>query len=54
MKLDDIGNAVLTALQSALNLIVFVLASVLFLPALLIVNLLQDWWSKKLGSLFDL
>jgi hypothetical protein len=54
MTFDDISKAILAALQSALNLIIFVLASVLFLPALLIVNLLQDWWSKKLGSLFDL
>ena len=32
----------------------FVAVSVLFLPAFLIVTALQDWWSKKLGSLFGL
>jgi hypothetical protein len=48
MTFDDIG----AILKSIFNFLVFILASVLFLPALLIVNLLQDFWSKQLSELF--
>jgi hypothetical protein len=39
-------------LLSAGNFILFILASVIFLPAFFIVTYLQDFWSDKLSELF--
>jgi hypothetical protein len=50
MKFDDIGSVLI----GIWNFLVFILASILFLPALLIVNLLQGFWTKQLGELFGL
>jgi hypothetical protein len=34
------------------NLLIFVLATIVFLPAFLIVNFMQNFWTKKLSDLF--
>lgn len=50
MSFDDIVKPI----ETVFGFILFILASVVFLPALVIVNLLQDYWSKKIGNLFGL
>lgn len=39
-------------LLSILNFALFVVMSVIFLPSFLIVNYMQDAWSKKLSDIF--
>jgi hypothetical protein len=40
--------------EKLLKLPIFILLSVIFLPAFLIVNYLGDTWSKMLNDLFNL
>lgn len=48
MNLDAIGDI----FKGVWDFLLFILASILFLPALLIVNILQSYWTKKLSELF--
>lgn len=41
-------------LMLILDFVIFVVLSILFLPAFLIVTYVQPIWQKKLQSLFDL
>lgn len=43
---------VASILNTLLQVLVFFLASLLFLPAFLIVTLLQKYWSRAIGELF--
>jgi len=41
------------SLSFVANVLLFVLLSIIFLPAFLIVTYLQEPWTKMLGDLFD-
>lgn len=47
-SMDEIGKIV----GYVGNVILFVFLSIIFLPAFLIVNYLQEMWSKRLSELF--
>lgn len=46
--MDTFGKAI----AYTLNVILFMLLSIIFLPAFLITQYLQETWSKMLGDLF--
>ena len=52
--MESVSESAKTVLLYAGDLLLFVVVSVLFLPAFLIVTVMQPLWSKKLGDLFGL
>ncbi|MFZ4500125.1 MAG: hypothetical protein ACOYMZ_01345 [Minisyncoccia bacterium] len=46
--MDEVGKII----GYGANVVFFVLVSIVFLPAFLIVTYLQEFWSKRLSELF--
>jgi hypothetical protein len=47
-------EAIGKALGFAIKMLLFIVLTVIFIPAFLIVNFMQEPWNKMLGELFNL
>lgn len=52
--MDDVLKILQDALLAVLDFALFVIVSIFFIPAFLIVTYLQKYWTKKLEGLFGL